>query len=129
MAQAKNDQRISAISTDELVAKEASYHKSCHRDYTRDYQEKSSKVAESEKEEYVAVEEELFELRDHPDLMEYTKLTDIVETVRKNGETNDSVILHFKKNLHCKIQLSLSVFYFIIVDRKTYVYPGTLLKI
>ena len=84
----KNDERINAISTDELVAKEASYHKSCYRDYTRDYQEKSSKAAESEKEEYVAVKEELFELRDHPDLMEYSKLNDIVEIVmKKNGET------------------------------------------
>ena len=126
-AQLKNDERINTISTDELVAKEASYHKSCYRDYTRDYQEKSSKAAESEKEEYVAVKKELFELRDHPVLMEYSKLTDIAETVmKKNRETDDSVILHFKKNLRRKIELSLSGFYFIAVDRKTYVYPDTL---
>ena len=34
--------------------------------------------------------------------------------------------MHFKKNLRRKIELSLSGFYFITVDRKTYVYPDTL---
>lgn len=35
----KNDPRILAIVTRELVAVEACYHKSCYRDYTRNIQE------------------------------------------------------------------------------------------
>ena len=34
----KNDPRILAIVTRELVAAEACYHKSCYRDYTRNVQ-------------------------------------------------------------------------------------------
>ena len=32
----KNDQRIMSICSDELIAKEAKYHKSCYRNYTRE---------------------------------------------------------------------------------------------
>ena len=35
----KNDSRILAIVTRELVAAEACYHKSCYRDYTRNFKE------------------------------------------------------------------------------------------
>ena len=37
-AMGKNDPRILAIVTRELVAAEACYHKSCYRDYTRNVQ-------------------------------------------------------------------------------------------
>ena len=47
----KNDPRILAIVTGELVAAEACYHKSCYRDYTRNVQGAVSSGDKKEKDE------------------------------------------------------------------------------
>ena len=38
-----NDQRIMALCSDELISKEAMYHFSCYRDYTRDQHQKQDR--------------------------------------------------------------------------------------
>ena len=47
----KNDPRILAIVTRELVAAEACYHKSCYRDYTRNVQGAVSSADKEEEDE------------------------------------------------------------------------------
>ncbi|CAB3978709.1 Hypothetical predicted protein [Paramuricea clavata] len=71
----RGDQRIAAITTDDLIAKEAKYHKTCYRNYTRVNYKVVKDYQSNEDEPFDAVKEILFDLYDSPDVIEYAILT------------------------------------------------------
>ena len=70
----RGDQRIAAITTDELIAKEAKYHKTCCRDYTQVNYKVVKDYQSNEDEPFDAVKDILFDLYDLPDVIEYAIL-------------------------------------------------------
>eukprot|EP00058_Branchiostoma_floridae_P000336 XP_002585824.1 hypothetical protein BRAFLDRAFT_111039 [Branchiostoma floridae] len=61
----KNDSKILAIASRELVAAEACYHKTCYRDYTRNVLSNISNVGKEEEQDYSKAESRAYELLFH----------------------------------------------------------------
>ena len=74
----RGDQRIAAITTDDLIAKEAKYHKTCHRDYTRVNYKVAKDYQTNIDEPFEAVKDILFDLYDSPDVIEYAVLRPVL---------------------------------------------------
>ena len=70
----RGDQRIAAITTDDLIAKEAKYHKTCCRNYTQVDYKVVKDYQSNEDEPFDAVKDILFDLYDSPDVIEYAIL-------------------------------------------------------
>ena len=122
----RGDQRIAAITTDDLIAKEAKYHKTCYRDYTR----ANYKVAKDNQtnidEPFEAVKGILFDSYDSLDVIEYAVLTKALEDNLKGLEGADNKYINSaKKNLRRKIENLLNGFNFITVNNSLLVYPDT----
>ena len=63
VATARMDEKILAITSRELVAAEAHYHRRCYRDYTRAYYSKSSKVVvDDDNQSYSKIESDAFQM-------------------------------------------------------------------
>ena len=63
VATARMDEKILAITSRELVAAEAHYHRTCYRDYTRAYYSKSSKeVVDDDDQSYSKIESDAFQM-------------------------------------------------------------------
>lgn len=62
----RGDHRIAAITMDDLIAKEAKYHKTCYRDYTRVNYKVVKDYQSNEDERFDAVKDILFDLYDSP---------------------------------------------------------------
>ena len=131
-SKAKQDTRIMAICSEELVAKEAWYHRTCYREYNRVtyvYQESEGETMSGDSKEIEAVKHRLSDLIKNPDVVEYIILTDIVEkTLREEGETSATVISSAKKNLKRKIQNEFDGINFITSSGRILIYPDTLSK-
>ena len=89
-SQLRGDSPIIAICSDELIAKEAMYYKSCYRNYTRcnyikakveTFTQNNIEVMMLDK-AYNAVNQALLNLIDNPKILEYSKITDILETLK-----------------------------------------------
>ena len=65
----RGDQRIAAITTDDLIAKEAKYYKTCCRDYTRVNYKVAKDYQSNEDEPFDAVKDILIDLYDSPDVL------------------------------------------------------------
>ena len=129
----QNDPRIVALCTDDLIAKEAAYHKSCYRDFTRIVTAKKSEAIEQENEEeldisFDAVEDFIKDLIENPDIAEYKLLTDIFEEELRKSNMTDEYIKNAKKNLRRKIERNIPNVNFINVRRKLFIYPDSLSK-
>ena len=59
----RGDQRIAAITTDDLIAKEVKYHKTCYRDYTRVNYKVAKDYQTNIDEPFEAVKDILFDLQ------------------------------------------------------------------
>ena len=131
-AKLKNDSRMMAITSNDLIASEAKYHVSCYKDYTRlkkakydesyDLKEDPYDIAESEA--FLELTEFCFQLIDEPRVVKFTELVDIMETVMNNRE--QSLKASTKKNLRRKLERHIVGIEFQIVDSALYVYPSTL---
>ena len=63
VATARMDEKILVITSRELVAAEAHYHRTCYRDYTRAYYSKSSKeVVDDDDQSYSKIESDAFQM-------------------------------------------------------------------
>lgn len=123
----RGDQRIAAITTDDLIAKEAKYHKTCYRDYTRVNYKVAKDYQTNIDEPFEAVKDILFDLYDSPDVIEYAVLTRALEENLKGLEGADNKYINSaKKNLRRKIENLLNGFNFITVNNSLLVYPDTL---
>ena len=131
-AKLKNDSRVMAITSNDLIASEAKYHVSCYKDYTRlnkakydksyDLKEDPYDIAESEA--FLELAEFCFQLIDEPRVVKFTELVDLMETVMNNRE--QSLKASTKKNLRRKLERHIVGIEFQIVDSALYVYPSTL---
>jgi len=135
VAQAKLDQRILAITSRELVAAEAHYHKSCYRKYTRGAMEKTSKVTEDD-DAYLAAEREAYlllfkhvrkTLFVQPEVVRMMELTEKLLNFLHELGINDvkpSTKKHIRRKLECEFKKSL---HFVSDDKgKLLVYPDGL---
>ena len=107
-----NDPRIAALCTDDLIAKEAAYHKSCYRDFTRIVTANIPGTIEEENEEeldnsFDAVKDFIRDITENPDIVEYNLVTDIFENgLRKSNMTEDYIKIA-KKNLRRNIERNI----------------------
>ena len=129
----QNDPRIAALCTDDLIAKEAAYHRSCYRDFTRIVTlKKPDAIAEGNEEEldisFDAVDDFIKALIENPDITEYKFVTDIFEEELRKSNMSDEYIKNAKKNLRRKIERTIPNVNFINVKRKLFIYPDSLSK-
>ena len=129
-ATTKDDSNEISICADELIAKEAVYHKSCYRDYTRCNHNfvKQGNLHDPSTEclygAYEVVNEMLFELIDNPRIIQYIKLTETLETeLRKLENIEEKILEAAKKNLKPRIENNFNCFDFTTFERKLYIYP------
>ena len=117
----KNDQRIMALCTDELIAKEAMYHKTYYRNYTRE-----EYVKKDHYDVFEFVKQFLDKLSTDQKIIMYSELTDAVGLEMKNEGMPDETIMNTKKNLRQRIEQNLIGYNFITIERKMYMYPDSL---
>ena len=98
----KNDQRIMALCSDELIAKEAMYHKTCYRNYTRE-----EYVKKDHYDVFEFVKQFLDKLSTDQKIIMYSELTDAVGVEMKNEGMPDEKIMNTKKNLRQRIEQNL----------------------
>ena len=128
------DEMLMALSTEDLIAKEAVYHRSCYRDYTKIiYSSQKSELnqdscidpmdqAFSEVKEYISC------LRENPAVIENTVLTNILEANLAQLDNFDkNTIICAKKNLRRRIETNMPGIHFLNYSpQKVLVYPDTL---
>lgn len=124
----RSDQKIAAIMTDDLFAKEAKYHKTCCRNYTRINYAVVADYEANEDDPFDAVKYILFYLYIiySPDVLEYALLTKTLEDNLKDTGVDEKYINLTKKNLKRKIENLLTGFHFLFVNSRLLVYPDTL---
>ena len=107
-----NDPRIAALCTDDLITKQAVYHKSCYRDFTRIVTANKLETIEEENEEeldnsFDAVKDFIKDITENPDIVEYKLVTDIFENGLCKSNMIDDYVKNAKKNLRRKIERSI----------------------
>lgn len=135
-AQDKLDQKMLAITSRDLVAAEAHYHKSCYRKYTHKEKEKISVATDKDDEAYQAAEQESYLLlfqyvRDtlfaEPAVVRMTELTGMLVSYLQTCGINDvkpHTKKHIRRKLECEFKESL---HFVSDDKgKVLVYPDNL---
>ena len=81
LATERKDQDILAIACDELVAKEALYHLSCYKLYTKPEKEKAQVDTEPDRDDGISeVIKTLNILRENPDVIEFQMLQSLMTT-------------------------------------------------
>ena len=116
LATKRNDAKIIAVTTDELIAKEACYHFTCYRDYTRPIKPISTRnqdnvVTDDGTSEVIKF---LVGLHEKADIVDFRKLQNMVTTA--SG----------KKNLKRNIETKTKDFKFINHGKEILVYPVSL---
>lgn len=82
---ARNDMDVVEVTTDDLIAKEACYHLTCYRDYTRPLKQVPNKNNDAN-DGTADIIRFLVSLYEKPDIVEYKKLQDMVTT--SSGKKN-----------------------------------------
>jgi hypothetical protein len=114
-ATAKNDCDILAILANDLVAKEGWYHHSCYRSYSRIiYTVQTSSAITMLDPEFDRVQQELASLLETPKILDFKTLQHLVR--------DESA----RKNLKRKIGSKFSTFQFLVLNKRTLIYPDTL---
>jgi len=132
-AMEKNDSNVLAITSDDIIAKEASYHASCYKTYTRIcYKSKSNQRNDDDS----AVEDPasdrvrqfLDDLVNSPDVIKFTDVVAVYEDeLQKNG-VDQSYITSLKNNLKRKICAERNDINFLTAsnNKNLLCYPNTL---
>ena len=129
----QNNPRIAALCNDDLIAKEAAYHKSCYQDFTRIVTANKSGTIEEENEDeldisFDAVQDFIKVMIENPDIVDYKLVTDIFEDELQKSNMTDEYIKNAKKNLRRKIERNIPKVNYINVKRKLFIYPDSLDK-
>ena len=110
-ANAKNDTKMLALVSRDIVAAEACYHRSCNRDYTRPAKSTSTSSKSSVDDEYVQVESSAYEMLfdyirtailDNPRLVNLSDLSaQLMELMNEKGVSaiKDSTKTHVRRKL------------------------------
>ena len=124
-SQHKTDESMIAACSDELVAKEQYYHRTCFRSFTRDF------LSNRNTEEQSVNESSAFEkmtvyvsnLVENPDIVELLKLTHILKShLRGEGVECEKVIKSARKNLKRKLELEFAGINFVHSGGQCFVY-------
>ena len=110
IASERNELLIVRIASNDFIAKEAVYHRTCYREYTRTYQ----KVINEHDYEFDAVQCKLIDLYNNPSVIKFTVL--------QNMMSNPPA----KKNLKRRIETNLNGFHFAEYKNTLLIYPETL---
>ena len=139
----KNDPRILAIVTRELVAAEACYHKSCYRDYTRNIQgavSNGDKKEEDECPEYTNAESQAYEnlftyietrLLQKPRIVRMVELYTLFTSFLKSQavtEIKESMRTHFRRKLEGEFRDTLD-FEYLSGNKRVFVIPRSLSRL
>ena len=122
----RNDDRLRALCSEDLIAKEAFYHKTCYKEYTR-ILTKTEHTEESYIDKaFEEVKEYCYSVRKHPEVVELIYLTNILEkALLKENNTDQNKFA--KKNLRKRIERNLPWMNFVTFEnRKVLLYPDSL---
>ena len=125
----RNDMKMIALSSAELIAKEAKYHASCYRDYTRVLYIKDKNFPENLNvcdEAFELVKQKLTELYNNPSVLEFVAISSVYERNLLESSIEKAIAASLKKNLKRKILTSMAGFNFVEMNRKNFIYPETL---
>lgn len=116
-----------ALSTEDLIAKEAKYHKSCYRDITKIIYESRNKEPDECKSTELTVMDNAFRevknyslnTQENPTFIEHIVLTSILEKELLNYKVDKDSIMHAKINLKRRIERDMQgIRLSIMVQRK-----------
>lgn len=111
----RNDTAVMAIASDELISKEACYHASCYRAYTKPVNATPLQSKEEEIDsEYSEIWKFLGDLFDNPQVVLFKRLQTMVDSV--SG----------RKNLRRKIESQTDCYKFVNVGKDLLIYPTSL---
>lgn len=110
LAEERSDADILVITSNDLIAKEAFYHFTCYRDYSRSSNKKQS---EDKDDGLTYVLKHLNNLREHPTYLELKSLQSMINT--KSG----------KKNIRRTIESKTKEFNFVTCGTATLIYPNS----
>ena len=125
----RNDMKMIALSSEELIAKEAKYHASCYRDYTRALYIKDKNVPENLNvcdEAFELVKQKLKELYKNPSVLEFVTISSVYERNLLESSIEKAIAASLKKNLKRKILTNMAGFNFAEMNRRNFMYPETL---
>ena len=111
MAIERNDSEIIAVTSDELIAKEALYHFTCYRDYRRSANESQNQCIDHPDDGMSEVTKYLNNLHENPKYVELKVLQSLMKT--ESG----------KENLKRTIETKTNGFNFIKCGKETLIYP------
>ena len=110
----RNDTAVMAIASDELVAKEARYHATCYRSYTKpSYTTQLQSNSEIDA-KYIKVWKFLSDLFDNPEVVPFKRLQELISTT--SG----------KKNLRRTIENNTDCYKFVNIGKELLIYPTSL---
>ena len=117
-------------SSDELVPREAYYHRTCYQSFTKDFLSNKNSESEHCSDKSTAFEKVanfLSHLIKNPQVVELAKLTSILETqLLEEVVESETVIKSAKKNLKRKIETEFTEINSVKIGPQCYVYPDTL---
>lgn len=142
IATEKNDTKILAIVTRELIAAEACYHRSCYRNYTRPMKSTSTinDCSESEGIEYNRIESEALgklydyirqDILENPRLVRFTELTKIMVLFMQEAgatEMRESTKTHLRRKLEAEFG-SLLQYEDLLGNSRLFVIPENLSRV
>ena len=121
-----------SVTSDELIAREASHHASCYKNYavTCYKKEKEKNLTEQEKalnSTFELVKRYLNELKLNPKVVKFSVITKLYEESLKEAQFDEKYIQSLKNNLKRKINQSFPMLQFGRIDSSHLIcYPDTL---
>ena len=112
MATDRNDTAVMAIASDELIAKEARYHATCYRSYTKPVWTQLQSNSEIDS-KYTKVWKFLSDLFDNPEVVPFKRLQALTT-------------ISGKKNLRRTIENNTDCYKFVNIEKELLIYPTSL---
>ena len=114
MATDRNDTAMMAIASDELVAKEARYHATCYRSYTKPGYTTQLQSKSEIYSKYTEVWKFLSDLFVNPEVVPFKRLQALISTTSE------------KKNLRRTIENKTDCYKFLNIGKELLIYPTSL---
>ena len=124
----RNDDRLRAsIKSEDLIAKEAYYHKTCYKEYTRILSKTENTEGSYIDKAFEEVKEYCHSIGEHPEVVELTYLTNILEKALLKENNNTDQVKFAKKNLRRRIERNVPwMNFFTFENKKVLLYPNSL---
>ena len=119
--------KIVAITTDELVAKEAAYHLCCYRKHTVSFnnsQRENKNETSLIQEAFDAIKHVLRGLYEYPNIAEFSDLAN--KAVECLNDPNQEDVSNIRRYLRRKIENEMDAIKFVTVKNRVLVFPETL---